>query len=886
MREHERLGPFAVSTPLGAGGMGEVWRATDTRLGRDVALKVLPEDFADDPERHARFEREAKLLASLNHPNVATLYGLEHLQGKHLLVMELVDGEDLSERIARGAVPLDEAVSLALQIARALEAAHEHGIVHRDLKPANVKLRPDGAVKVLDFGLAKAWEEEVAEGGLSLSPTITQHHTKAGVILGTAAYMAPEQAAGQPADRRADVWAFGVVLWEMLTGRRLFDGETVSHVLASVLKDDIDLDALPAETPARIRELVGRCLRKKPAQRLQAIGDARVLLEEYVAAPERFAGPAAAERTPGGATPRWLRLLPWAATAVLAAAVVALVVLRAPTPRAPVRFQVTAPENLTEVGAPTISPDGRAIAFNATDDTGTTQIWVRALDDLEARPLPGTDGATRPFWSPDSRYLGFVAGGKLKKVPLAGGPPQTLADTPTGSDGSWSRRGFILFDGRANDPIRRVPATGGTPQDVVKPDPDAGTTSTAWPELLPDGRHFLYTEDGVKTGERFLMVGDADGKEPPRKLLEVTSLARFAPPDHLLYVREDTLLAQPFDPASAQVKGEAVPLAEELGSNGVGLSDFSASADGTLIYRSGWTAQRRLVWVDREGREIGDAAAPGVYRESALSPDGKRLAVTIEDARLDNRDIWLVDLERGVTSRFTFDPARDGAPVFSPDGRTIAFSSNRDGGSYNLYVKDAAGSGPAQELLQTEGGALPCDWSRDGHWLAFHKAGKDSGLDVWVLAMDGPDKGKATPFVQGRFTEGLPSFSPDSHWIVYMSDESGRFEVYVKPFPGPGGKWQVSTDGGKEPQWSADGTQIRYISDAGALVSVPVTTGATFTAGKPHDLFPVRLQPIIIRNRWLASHDGQRFLLLEPEGTSRSLPITVVLNWAETLSQR
>ena len=886
MANLERLGPYEVHAPLGAGGMGEVFRATDSHLGREVALKLLPEGFADDPERHARFEREAKLLASLNHPNIATLYGLEHLDGQHVLVMELVEGEDLSERIRRGAISLEEAAPLAVQIARALEAAHEQGIVHRDLKPANVKLRPDGTVKVLDFGLAKAWEADGSESDLSMSPTLTAHATAAGVILGTAAYMAPEQAAGQPADRRADVWAFGVVLWEMLTGRKLFDGETVSHVLASVLKDEIDLDALPADTPARIRELIDRCLRKKPGQRLQAIGDARVLLEEYVAAPERFAAAAGFGKAPTAVTARWLRLLPWATTVALAAALIALVVVRTPAPKVPMRFQILAPENLTEVGPPTISPDGRTIAFDATDDKGATQIWVRAMDDLEARPVPGTEGSTRPFWSPDSRYLGFVAGGKLKKVPLSGGPPQTLADTPTGSDGTWSSRGVILFDGRASDPIKRVAATGGTPQDLVAPDPEAGTTITAWPEFLPDGRHFLYTVDGVKAGERFLMVGDVEGEEPAHKLLEVTSLVRFAAPDHLLFVRDDTLLAQPFDPASAEVKGEAVPLAEQLGSNGVGLSDFSASDDGTLVYRSGWTAQRRLVWVDRTGHEIGDAAAPAVYRDSALSPDGKLLAVGIEDARSDNRDIWLVDLARGVSSRFTFDAARDSSPVFSPDGKTIVFGSNRGGGSYDLYAKDAAGGGAAQELLKTEISVTPCDWSRDGHWLAFHGPSKDTGWDVWVLAMDGPEQGKAIPFVQGQFTEALPRFSPDGRWIVYMSNESGQFEVYVKPFPGPGGKWQVSTDGGREPQWSADGKEIVYVAEGGTLVSVPVTTGTTFTASKPHELFPVRLQPITIRNRWLVAPDGQRFLLLEPEGTSRSLPMTVVLNWAATLAAR
>ncbi len=783
-----RLGSYEITAKLGEGGMGEVWRATDSKLGREVALKLLPEDFAADPERLARFEREAKLLASLNHPNIATLHALEHLEGRHVLVMELVEGEGLDERIARGPIAVDEAIAIALQIAEGLEAAHEKGIVHRDLKPANIRIRPDGTVKVLDFGLAKAWESEHADSNLSLSPTITARHTRAGVILGTAAYMAPEQAAGAGADRRADIWAFGVVLWEMLTGRHLFDGETVSHVLASVLKDQVDLEALPSGVPSRIRDLIERCLQKKPRRRLQAIGDARILLEEYLADPEGFEpqiGPAAAVAAAPSPT---RRVLPWAAAGVLAATLVAtlgVLAMRKPAPARVVRFDITAPEALSEVGAPKLSPDGRAIAFNATDAKGVTQIWLRSLDDLEPRPLPGTDGATRPFWSPDSRYLGFVAGGKLKKVPLAGGPPQTLADTPTGSDGSWSTTGVILFDGQSNDPILKVPATGGTPQPAVSADASSGVTSVAWPQFLPDGKHFLYVADATGGGQRHLMVASLDGKEAPRKLLEVESLVQYAPPGYLLYVRESSLLAQPFDPVACEARGEAVPLAEQLGTTSLGLADFSASDNGTLVYRSGWTARRRLVWVDRSGAEQGDADEPAVYREMALSPDGRRLAVTITDSRSDNSDIWLRDLERGVTSRFTFDAARDFAPVWSPDGATIVFTSTRDD-TTALYTKSALGGGSPTLLFKSEGALSAQDWSRDGRFILVNRMGETTGFDIWALAMDGPDKGKGTPLVDTQFTEVRPAFSPDGRWFVYQSNESGRFEIYVQPFPGPG----------------------------------------------------------------------------------------------------
>jgi Tol biopolymer transport system component len=884
-----RLSHYRITAKLGQGGMGEVWQATDETLRRDVALKFLPPDFATDPERHLRFEREAKLLAALNHPHIAVLYGLEHLDGQHALAMELVGGEDLAQRLGRGPIPVEEAIQIALQVAKALEAAHEKGIVHRDLKPANIKVRPDGTVKVLDFGLAKAWQEDVEQGDLAHSPTITGHHTRAGVILGTAAYMAPEQAAGTAADGRADIWAFGVVLYEMLAGRRLFEGETVSHVLASVLKDEPTWDGLPPGVPPRVLDLLKRCLRKKPQSRLQAIGDARIVLEEVLADPH---APGVAERPTPAATqaagPAWRRALPWGVAALAAAAAVASVlVMRRPAPaKGVVRFQILSPESLTDVDTPKISPDGRVIAFDATDEKGVTQIWIRTLDDLEPHPLAGTDGSTRPFWSPDSRYLGFIAGGKLKKVPIAGGPPQTLADTPTGSDGSWGTSDVILFDGQTSDPIRGVAATGGAPQDVIRPDPDHGIVGMGWPDFLPDGRHFLYLADGKKPGERSLMVASIDEKGPGRKVADAGSLAQFVSPGYLLFVREDSLLAQPFDAGSLKTTGEAVPLAEHLGPTNVGLADFSASENGTVVYRSGFTARRRLVWTDRGGKPTGDADEPTDYRDTSLSPDGHTLAMTVDDPRSGNRDIWLRDLQRGVTSRFTFDAAQDADAVFSPDGKSIVFSSTRGGGSPDLYIKSAAGSGQATLLFKAGEPLLAQDWSRDGRWIALNRQGAKTGWDIWALSMDGPDKGKAIPVVQGPFVELRPSLSPDGHWMAYESNESGRSEVYARPFPGPGGKWQVSNAGGSEPFWSGDGREIYYVSPGSKLVAVPVTTGATFEAGQPRDLFDVRLQPILLRNRWLVSRDGTRFLFLQPEGAARALPMTVVLNWPEALRSR
>ncbi len=884
------FGPYEILSALGAGGMGIVYRAKDTRLGREVALKFLPVDFADDPERHARFEREAKLLASLNQPHIAVLYGLEHIDGQHALAMELVEGEGLDERIGRGPVPLEEAIGIALQIAEALEAAHEKGIVHRDLKPANVRVRPDGTVKVLDFGLAKAWEGSASSSDIGHSPTITGHHTRAGVILGTAAYMSPEQARGKSVDRRADVWAFGCVLYEMLTGARTFGGDTVTDVIAAVVTREPDWSALPGCVPPRVRQALQRCMEKDPRRRFRDIGDVRFELEEGMrpGTAEQVAAAPAAAPVAGPAAPAWRRALPWTVAGVVAAAVIAgaVAMRRPPAVKKIVRFQVATPESLTDVGTPKVSPDGRWIAFNATDEKGVTQVWIRSLEDLEAHPMAGTEGTTRPFWSPDSRFLGFVAGGKLKKIPIAGGPPQTLADTPTGSDGSWSSSGVIVFDGSSSDPILRVAATGGAPQPLVRPDRDKGITQVAWPHFLPDGNHFLYMAEGAKAGERFLMVGSVDGKEPGRKLADVGSLAQYAPPGYLLYVREDSLLAQPFDAGSLRVTGEAVPLAEHLGPSGVGLADFSASDDGTVVYRSGWAARRRLLWMDRSGKSLGDADQPAVFRDSALSPDGRTLAMTIEDPASHNRDIWLRDLQRGVTSRFTFDPADDGDPVFSPDGKTIVFSSTRAGGAPDLYQAPAAGNGQATLLYKTGETLIAQEWSRDGRWIAFEQLGAKTGWDVWALAMEGPEKGKAVPVVQGPFLELRPSFSPDARWIAYQSNESGRPEIYVQSFPGPGGKWQVSSAGGVEPVWSGDGKEIFFVSSSSKLISVPVDAGATFTAGQPRELFDVRLQAILLRNRWLANREGTRFLFLEPEGAARSLPMTVVLNWPEALRSR
>ncbi len=615
---------YHVTDKLGAGGMGEVWLATDTKLGREVALKVLPLDFAEDPDRHARFEREAKVLASLNHPNIAHLYGLESAVAEggetdtgtdteiHFLVMELVQGEGLDELISRGPVPVEEAARIALGIAEALEAAHAQGIVHRDLKPANVKIRPDGTVKVLDFGLAKAWETDATDHSLSFSPTITKHATLEGVILGTAAYMSPEQAAGTPADQRADIWAFGVVLWEMLTGHKLFEGETLSHVLASVLKDEPDIEALPDDTPPRLKELVARCLRKKPRERVQAIGDARIVLEEYKADPVSFEAPAASLVHETEPVPGWRRMLPWAAVAVFAAALAASLLLRPSPPKTVLRATIPPPAdslfNLAPAspGPVAVSPDGNRLAFTAQGDDGSVMLFVRRLDSPDAVVLSGTEDAQYPFWSPDSRWIGFFTGrdGTLKKIDTSGGPPVTLCNASNGKGGSWGSENVIVFAPNATEPIHRVSAAGGESTPITEID-GSHHNSHRHPRFLPDGRHFLFLGRGNSDAQSSVLLSSIDGGES-RELLLLSTQAEYAS-GKLLFVRESTLMAQPFDADSFELGAEAVPIAEGvMHIPGSAVAVFSASPGGVIAYQSGEAeASTTLEWRGRSGQPDG-----------------------------------------------------------------------------------------------------------------------------------------------------------------------------------------------------------------------------------------------------------------------------------------
>jgi Tol biopolymer transport system component len=904
------LAHYRITGELGSGGMGEVWRAEDEKLGREVALKVLPADVAEDAERLARFEREAKVLASLNHPNIAHLYGLEtdesgagggagagttsdpQAQAPEapatpsspvtFLVMELVEGEDLSERISRGPIPIDEAIPIALQIAEALEAAHESGIVHRDLKPANVKIRPDGMVKVLDFGLAKAWESQKNDSSLSLSPTLTQHATVEGVILGTAAYMSPEQAAGAAVDRRADIWSFGVVLWEMLTGEALFGGDTVSHVLASVLKDSVDLDGLPGSMPPPIRRLLDRCLRRDARRRLQSIGDARVVLEEVLedSGAEEIDPSSVAAVAPRPAW--WLRALPWALVALLAIAF-AITAMTRPTPRI-VQTSVLAPPEGTirpDHGL-ALSPDGRTVAFVADIDT-TSQLWIRSLDDLSARPLIGTDDALLPFFSPDGRHLGFFADGKLKRIPVVGGAVRVLADALDPRGGTWGDNDLIVFSPDYRTGLSAVPASGGDVQRLTSPDEARYEKSHRWPSFLPGGSHLLFlaqTHEGGASNDQSTVevLSLDDGVRVP--VLQVNSSVAYDPRGAILYWRNGTLMAHPFDPDRLAVEDEPVQVADEVDYTQNERGVFAISSEGTLVYDRGQGMDQpaRLEWLDRDGTVLSEAAPFGSYLHLSLAPDGRRFAST------DGLTIWIRDLERGIDTRLTHDDRDHFSPVWSPDGAWLAYATNPDsGGGGEIRRMRASGLGEEELVATLEHQAVLKGWSPDGRFLAYEAVNPGTEWDCWIFNLE---TGTTRRVVGTKYTDRDPAFSPDGRWLAYFSTESGRSEIYVIPVDDLSAKWQVSTDGGRFPVWGASGEELFFADFDNRVMAVAVAMSDEPEIGRPRALFTMLEQPepsgIFDFAGFAVGPDGNRFLLhraQETEAISDSL--ILVQNWLE-----
>ena len=850
----------------------EVYRARDGKLGRDVAIKVLPDAFAQDAERLARFKREAKVLASLNHPNIASIYGLEQSEGTHYLVLELVEGETLAERIARGPIPVEEAHDIANQITDALEEAHERGIVHRDLKPANIKLTPDGKVKVLDFGLAKAFVEHTADADSSMSPTITRDATRVGVILGTAAYMSPEQAKGKRVDKRSDIWAFGAVLYEMLVGRRAFEGEDISDTLAAVLRAEPDFDALPAGAPAALRHTLKLCLVKDVKHRLSDVRDVRLAMDGSLVS-------VATAPSKAGWHP------PYAAAGALAVGILAGIVVwgtmqSEPLPGTVTRFSLTLPPG-DPVGHPlTLSPDGTQLAYTAND-----QLYHRYMDQTKATPVAGTEGARDPVFSPDGRWLAFWADGKIKKVSITGAAPVTLASTERPWSASWpSNDAIILGNGTRKENrgiVLRLPATGGEPEVLVPPEREKSFFGS---QILPGGEYVLLTVRTTGPWVNAQIVAHHSKTGEQQVLIEGGTDARYVPTGHLVYAVEGTLLAVPFDRTRLEVTGGAVPVVEDLFTvfGIAGAAPFAFADNGTFAYVSESFAgeKKSLVWVDREGNGTPFGDRGRAYQRPRLSPDGKKIAFMVGLSGSD--DSWTYDIEREVLTRFTFEGGV--RPIWTPEGDRIVFTSNRHG-FFDIFWKPLDGPG---ELAQLTEGAyrVPASFSPNGDVLVFRQQGS-AGWDIGMLRLDERNT-EATMLLDESFNELQPAVSPDGRWLAYTSDESGRFEVFVQSFPELRGKKQVSSGGGREPVWKRDGTELFY-REGDKMMSVATTLAPDLFLGRPELLFESSYSnsPFGSATNYDIAEDG-RFLMVQSEDDEAEEPmrINVVLNWFEELKAR
>ena len=888
-----RLGTYEILAPIGAGGMGEVYRARDSRLGRDVAVKVLPAVFAGDAQYMARFEREAQVLASLNHPNIAAVYGIE--QGA--LVMELVPGQTLAERIAAGALPIEEALPIARQIAEGLEAAHDRGIVHRDLKPANVKITPEGLVKLLDFGLAKAADEVApAASQLTISPTLSMAMTQAGMILGTAAYMSPEQARGKPVDRRADIWAFGVVLYEMLTGRSIFaSGDTVTDIIAAVVTRDPDWSALPASTPPNIRKLLERCLRKDVKTRLQAIGEARVAIDEPAEKPANApAAPPAQTRRP------WLA---WAiaAVAILAAGAGWWRATRMPE-RPLLRMTVEMSPDLPLTaggsgGMMALSPDGVRIAVTLRGADGRIRLYTRLLHQSQLNPLAGTEDASSPFFSPDGQWIGFAADNNIKKISVEGGAAVTVCDAGSMRGASWGDDGNIVLALSTNGGLFRVSSAGGNPAPLTKMNPEERTHR--WPQVLPGSQAVMFTAHAGSANYDGANIDVLSLKTGRRKTVQRGGFSGryLATPDgsgRLIYLHQGTLFAAPFDLGKLELAGAAVPVLEDVSSSGNGGGDFTFSPTGTFVYLSGkgFQGSWAIAWVDRSGKRQPLHAPPGNYYTPRFSPDGKRLAFTLSGGQ--GFDLWVKDLDRDTPSRLSFLKNSNNWPVWTPDGKSIVFKST-DPGSPGLYWIRADGAGEAQRLTDGKMDEYPYSISPDGKRLALSATVAGGSPDLFTAPIEGdathPKLGKPELFLGTPFTEAYPAFSPDGRWLAYMSLESGTTEVYVRPFPGPGGRWQISTGGGSYPIWSRDGRELLFKGADQRVMTVSYAgKGDSFVAGKPSPWSETHMMTIGIMSTWDLAPDGKRMAVLVTDtGDDKQKPpthLTFLLNFFDELQRR
>jgi serine/threonine protein kinase len=888
-----KLGRYEIRSQIGAGGMGEVYLARDPKIGRDVAIKVLPSALSDDKERLARFEQEAQAAGSLNHPNILAIYDVATDNGALYVVSELLEGETLRDMIGGTPLPVRKALNFGLQAAHGLAAAHEKGIIHRDLKPENLFVTLDGRLKILDFGLAKLTETNGDESKSDL-PT-RKVNTDAGAVMGTVGYMSPEQLRGKAVDQRTDIFSFGTVLYEMLSGHKAFQKEATADTISAILREDPpELSGTNKNVDPGLERVVHRCLEKNREQRFHSASDLAFALESLSGSQSRL-DTSAIESSTFETRSRARALLAnagWIAAVLLLTSTSILAYLyyrRAPVSSDTFRFSITAPEKSTFTEAAALSPDGRQIAMIVTDAAGVTSLWTHALDSLEARRLTGTEGASFPFWSPDGKFIGFFASGKLKKIDSNGGPPQILADGSSDSrGGSWSADGAIIFSPTTTSPLLKVSSNGGPTSAVTNLDHSIRRTSDRWPQFLPDGKHFIYFGRGDDKETEGIYINSLDSMTP-KLVLKTTTLARFMPsaaggPDgELLFVRDGTLMSTHLNLSNFEVSGESTPIVQgviafptEVGPTA--FASFSTSDSGTLIYRIGNRLETQLTWFDRAGKSEEKIFEPATYHEPALSSDGKKLVLGEQDGG--PQDLFMLDISRKSATRLTFDPKADNSAVFSPDGSQIIYASNRSG-EFDFYEKPSNGSGADQLVLAGKSSQYPDSWSKDGKYLLYEvDDGNEYKFDLFIL----PLTGDRTPFpyVQTTFTETHAQFSPDGKWIAYVSDQNGKADVYVQSFPIGGGVWQVSTAGGDQPQWRTDGKELFYLAPDRNIMSVSVNTTNGMEFGRPEALFQANVPLTGLnddRNSYVPTPDGQKFLVEQLTDSGNVQPWNVVINW-------